>query len=197
MDETVARVDGLIGALRSLLHGIASTPCDLLPATQGPASAPEPAALPVLSVLPTLWSQAPRPVRPAIEALLGLAPDLQWRQTYGVEAGDAFLRNYGWTELAGPKGLRLEPGFSAGLLLLGPDTLYPAHNHPALEYYVPLSGTADWFDEDLGWRPVAPLQLITHRPMVRHAMRTGGQPLFAYYLWSGEGLGVSAKLTDH
>jgi len=158
---------------------------------------PDPVNLQVLDHLPSLAAGAPPKIRGLIERFAALAPSLAWRQTYGVGQADAeFLSRYGWAELVGSKGILHEPGVSAGLLLLGPDCHYPAHRHPALEYYVPLSGTARWFDTDLGWRDIPPLQTIVHRSGIDHAMRTFAEPLLAYFHWSGAGVSDQARFSS-
>ena len=79
-------------------------------------------------------------------------------------------------------------------LLLGPDTTYPAHSHTAEEYYLPLSGTARWYDEDSGWRRVPPLSLLFHRSSISHSMQTMTEPLLAIYLWFGREVGGKASI---
>ena len=80
------------------------------------------------------------------------------------------------------------------MLLLGPDTHYPSHSHAAVELYVPVSGTAEWQrgTATFAWR--APGACIVHASHEPHAMRTGVDPLLAFYLWRGAGLGEAARL---
>lgn len=195
MQEPLAReAEALMTALAQTLTAAGAARLMALPSGTPVA---EPAGLPVLRWLGPALEAVPSAAEPALTALVTAAPRLAWRQTYSRdEAPDTFLDNYGWTELVGAKGLYRDPAVSAGLLILGPRTDYPPHSHPALEHYVPLSGVADWYDEDHGWRSVAPLTVVRHRPGVRHAMRTGADPLIAYFLWSGADIGVSARL-DH
>lgn len=158
-------------------------------------SAPEP--LPVLRALGPALDQTPPAARSFAARLAAVAPRLSWRQTYARGQLGSDMRNgYGWTELVGADGLVASAAVSAGLLLLGPHVHYPEHHHPALEHYLPLSGSADWYDADLGWRRVPPLATITHRPDVPHAMRTGEAPLLAYFHWSGRGVERKARLVD-
>ena len=155
---------------------------------------PSPSYLPVVDQLPRTPAYAPVEARKLIEDFVAIAPALAWRQTYQAgEANAAFLLNYGWTELVGAKGIIHDPSVSAGLLLLGPHTHYPAHSHQALEYYVPLSGAADWYDEDAGWRVVPPLATIVHRSGINHAMRTTTEALLAYFHWSDFDTGDRAR----
>jgi hypothetical protein len=71
------------------------------------------------------------------------------------------------------------------VLLLGPETTYPTHVHPAAELYLPL-GPACWSVDagPLVERPSgAP---IVHGPNQPHETRTGEVPLAALYVWLGE-----------
>lgn len=194
-DERLARLGALLRALDVVLAeaGPELSP----PALRGDIAAPPtPSPLPVLETLDAVLDQAPAPARPFAAELVTVAPTLAWRQTYQPgEADPGFLRGYGWTELAGGNGLVRDPSVSAGLLLLGPEVVYPSHQHAALEHYLPLSGVAEWYDEDLGWRRVPPLTPILHRPWIRHAMRTAGEPLLAYFLWTGPGVGGRARFS--
>lgn len=195
-DDLAADGETFLETLAQVLRAVGPT----LPqvALKGDIVAPSAAhALPVLDTLDAIHRQAPPACRTLAAQLCALAPRLAWRQTYRPgEVEDAFLRGYGWTELVGVQGLVRDPSISAGLLLLGPHVRYPPHRHPALEHYVPLSGVADWYDEDRGWRPEPPLATIVHRSGISHAMRTGEQPLLAYYQWTGPGVDVSARLSD-
>jgi hypothetical protein len=160
-------------------------------APRGADAAP---ALPVLRWLPCIAADAhsidPRLVRAVCRA----APSLAWRQTYGPdEVGAAFVENYGWTELFGARG-RERAKTAGGLLLLGPNTSYPAHRHEAEEIYLPLSGAADWWQGDAIWRKRPPGTLIRHCSEEIHAMRTGDEPLLALYLWQSDRLSQRARL---
>ncbi len=105
----------------------------------------------------------------------------------------AFIENYGWTELFGARG-RERAKTAGGLLLLGPNTSYPAHRHEAEEIYLPLSGAADWRQGDAIWRKRPPGTLIGHCSEEIHAMRTGDEPLLALYLWQSGRLSQKARL---
>jgi hypothetical protein len=130
-----------------------------------------------------------------IATLRAAAPLLSWRQTYGKGTLPAqFMANYGWTELIGPRGPLPSERFACGFLLLGPDTLYPRHNHEAREFYIPIFGEAEWLQGDAFWRSRAPGTLIDHASQEVHAMQTGAQPLVALYLWQSADLAQSARL---
>ena len=160
-------------------------------ALRGADAAP---ALPVLRWLPRIAADAHSIDPGLVRAVCRAAPSLAWRQTYGPdEVGAAFIENYGWTELFGARG-RERAKTAGGLLLLGPNTSYPAHRHEAEEIYLPLSGAADWQQGDAIWRKRPPGTLIHHCSEEIHAMRTGNEPLLALYLWRGERLSQKARL---
>ncbi len=154
-----------------------------------------PAALPVLKYLGPAVAAAPRAARPLVRELRAAASSLRWRQTYApAQVGERFLENYGWAELLGLTGEVPSERLAVGFLLLGPDTSYPRHAHPAEEIYVPLSGTAQWWTEATDWHPVAPLVPVPHAGDEAHAMRTGTEPLLALYLWHGPYLREKSRL---
>lgn len=154
-----------------------------------------PAALPVLKVLGQAVAAAPRAAQPLVRELRAVAASLRWRQTYTpAEVGARFLENYGWTELLGLTGEVPSEQLALGFLLLGPNTDYPRHAHPAEEIYLPLSGTAQWWTAATDWHAVAPLVPVPHAGNEAHAMRTGTQPLLALYLWHGPYLHEKSRL---
>lgn len=194
--QSTSQFQALLEALARLLDD-AGLP--MRPPVNGRAAHPArtPTQLPVLSSLGAVLDHAPPQCRAFIANLNAVSARLDWRQTYPRdEIDDAMLNGYGWTELVGAAGLVRDASVSAGLLLLGPHVHYPEHQHPALEHYLPLSGLAHWFDADLGWRRVPPLTPIVHRSGVPHAMRTGDEPLLAYFHWSGPGLDQASRLSD-
>jgi dimethlysulfoniopropionate lyase len=199
------------GHLASLLEGCAQLLAD------APAAAPFAAALATIepslaragapsSTLPVLrfWDESlaqggPAPVRAICGALGALRPSLAFTQNPNYVAAPpspGFLTRYGYTVLAGPAAgppsLVAHPGLAFGVLLLGPDTTYPTHVHPAAELYLPL-GPARWSvaDRPLTEGPVgAP---IVHLPGEPHETRTATTPLAALYVWLGE-LGTAAQI---
>jgi hypothetical protein len=156
-----------------------------------------PKALPVLRHLTTIAAAPPRVASALVTDFLRSAAGLTWHQTYSAQELDrAFLDNYGYTELLGAIGPRCSDRLAAGFLLLGPNTFYPRHRHPAEELYLPLSGTAEWQQGDTVWRGQEPGTLIHHRSDEPHAMRTAAEPLLALYLWRGADLAQKARLSD-
>lgn len=138
------------------------------------------------------------PLAGIAEAFAVIEPQADWLQNpnYSVASlGPGYVDRYGYVELVGPGRPVESADLLVGLLLLGPDMHYPDHAHPAEEIYHVVSGEADWWREDEGWRRKAPGTLIHHAPMVRHAMRTAGEPLLALYCWTGR-VQVYATMTE-
>jgi Dimethlysulfonioproprionate lyase len=161
------------------------------PGSGNPSAQP----LPVLRWLPRMAAAADCCGADFVETLCRAAGSLDWRQTYSVaQVGEWFLQNYGWTELLSPGPATGVAQLSCGVLVLGPNTFYPAHRHEAEELYLPLAGTAEWQQGDGAWRPRPPGTLIHHSSEEPHAMRTGEHPLLAMYLWRSIDLSQGARL---
>jgi quercetin dioxygenase-like cupin family protein len=137
------------------------------------------------------------PLAAIAQAFFEIEPFADWVQNpnYSVESlGPGYVDRYGYVELVGPGRPVESRDLLVGLLLLGPDMHYPDHAHPAEEIYHVVAGHAEWWREDEGWRRKPPGTLIHHAPMVRHAMRTGDEPLLALYCWTGK-VEVYAEIT--
>jgi len=189
-------VHALLRAMKAALepHAVAAPFLATWP-IEGATLRPQQAqSLPVLSMLGRLDVQCTAATRPLVKMLVSRADSLSWRQTYNrEEVGQAFLDNYGWTEIVGLRGPVPSDRLASGFLLLGPKTLYPAHVHAAEEIYLPLSGTADWLLR-ADWHTRAPGEPIHHPPRVAHATRTGATPMLALYAWRGEALSEKSTL---
>jgi hypothetical protein len=134
-----------------------------------------------------------------VPPLRQLAPHFCWTQNPNYRRSPPspdFLERYGYAVIAGPKdgapALTPHPDLAFGLLLLGPETTYPAHSHPASELYVPL-GPAEWMKGDAPFVEHKAGSIIHHPQNLTHATRTGSSPLAALYLWAGD-LGTHARL---
>ncbi len=70
---------------------------------------------------------------------------VRWAEFYEEDDWSrSFLPNFANGEGIGPDGRFFNSKIILGLFLLGPNTHYPAHAHPAEEFYLILSGTAKW-----------------------------------------------------
>lgn len=154
-----------------------------------------PSPLPALAWLGELADMTAPATEKPTEALLVLAPDLTWRQSYAADDfGPAFLQRYGFTELIGLRGPVASQSIACGFLLLGPGTDYPDHRHEAEEIYVTMAGTAAWRKGEAAWAEVAPGNVIHHPPWMPHATRTAVEPLLAFYIWRGGDLQAKASI---
>lgn len=158
-------------------------------------------SLPILRFWPACLEAAAREPGMAalVAAIRALHPALRWRQNpnYRQSPPDpAFLDNYGYAEICGSYGL-VAAGIRFGVLLLGPETCYPAHRHPAEEIYIPLNpGAWQHGEAEIAagrWANRSPGTIIHHPPEVPHATRGLDRPLAALYLWRGD-LVTEAKL---
>jgi len=150
------------------------------------------------SLLPVcrFWDEAIARATGAGSSLAGivdrLAPHFWWTQNpnYCREPpGPGFLDHYGYAVIIGPQdgppALAVDPRVAIGVLLLGPDTHYPLHSHPAVEVYYTLT-EGEWWRHPGPWRREPPGSAIHHVPNIPHATRTGVDPLLAVYLWTGD-----------
>ncbi len=191
-----AMIEAITTAARALLDGIEAAGPFLegwpdLEATRPVA----PCSLPVLAWLGAAQQSAVASTASLVAALATQADALAWQQSYTAsDFGAAFLDRYGWTELIGSRGAIPSRRIACGILMLGPDTDYPAHAHEAEELYLPLAGTAFWTrgHEAAVERP--PGVPIHHPSWVSHAMRTGAEPLLALYVWRGGDLAAKSRI---
>ncbi len=141
--------------------------------------------LPVLRFWPGLCAGGGALMTP----IAALTKVLRWVQNPNYVANPpdpGFLANYGYAVLAGPGGLVETDRLALGVLLLGPDTHYPSHRHPAIELYIVAAGRAEWRQGDEAWRIEPPESVIRHESMMLHATRTRAEPLLAVYVWQGD-----------
>ena len=133
--------------------------------------------------------------KPLAAFLRDHAGEFHWGQTYTVaDFGQSFIDNYGWLEVFGTRGHFANDAMAGGFLILGPGIEYPDHHHVAEELYIPLTGGAGVAH---GRRPVparAAGEVIHHASNVSHAMRTGAEPLLAFYLWRGGPLAARSTI---
>jgi hypothetical protein len=199
--------DGPLAALlASLADALAEEPraeafAAALETIDPPASVRSRAAseLPVLDWWDECLAQTgPASMHATVRALDELRPALTFTQNPNYVASPpspGFLARYGYAVIAGPRSgppaLVAHDGLAFGVLLLGPETTYPTHLHPAAELYLPL-GPADWSvrGSPLGER--ASGSPIVHAPNEPHVTRTGRAPLAALYVWLGS-LDVDAR----
>jgi hypothetical protein len=121
------------------------------------------------------------PSGPLRDALTLYSPCLNWTTGEGELAG-----RLASAEIAGPDGLQSVDNLRVGLFLQSPQTFYPSHSHAAEELYLVLSGTPLWQKDTSPFTRIASGSAVHHLPYQRHAMKTDGDPLFAFWLWTGD-----------
>jgi quercetin dioxygenase-like cupin family protein len=190
---TVLRQAGLAGQALDLQRGAAAaTPSR--PAAER-AAARSPAADVAAAFLPAALSAAQAGAAGRLGSWIAeLSGSLRWTQTANYVASpphDRFLARYAHAAVLGPPeaaAIRTDETRSAtlGVLLLGPENVYPHHRHPADEVYIPVTDASWSSGLKQPWRHVQPGQPLHHRPHQPHATRTAGQSLLTVYLWTGD-----------
>jgi hypothetical protein len=151
--------------------------------------------LPVISYLQQIGVNGDNKGAEVVKTLKSCTEHLSWGQTYTAEDfGEAFLENYGWTELIGLRGPVASKDIACGFLLLGPNTEYPKHSHEAEEVYVPFNSQTLWIQEEDDWILRQSGVPIYHRAWIAHGMRTGSTPLLALYIWYGGNLAQKSHI---
>lgn len=151
-----------------------------------PARPLEPRPLACLRHLDRIAALGSQGTRPLAQFVADHRDELCWGQTYSAaDFGQAFVDNYGWLEVFGTRGHFVNDKVAAGLLILGPDIVYPDHHHIAEEIYIPLTGGTEWRMGEGGFRVREAGEVVHHVSNVNHAMRTGKEPLMALYVWRG------------
>jgi hypothetical protein len=110
-----------------------------------PGRALQPRPLACLRHLDRAADLAPALAEPLVRLLAQHRDELHWGQTYSeADFGQSFVDNYGWLEVFGTRGHFANADVAAGILVLGPDVVYPDHHHVAEEIYIPLTGGTEW-----------------------------------------------------
>lgn len=111
-----------------------------------------------------------------------------WFRGNGVDGKADEKALYWYTELIGPKAYNITKNMNAenaycGTLMLAPGATYPAHNHPASEFYFIYEGEGEWYIND-EHKHVKAGDLQYHRPFDAHGWKnTGKVPMKAFYCW--------------
>jgi len=127
-----------------------------------------------------------------IQALDKVFDHLPWEYGYNVRKDLPDADQYiGWAELIGPKAPYISNKYGLGFLVIGPNTTYPAHYHPAIETYIVLSGRSLWTLDGKTTRK-EPGDVILHPSNHIHSMKTEEETLLALYLWTGDDIVTSS-----
>jgi hypothetical protein len=191
--------DELLSGVKSFLAGFGGEPARSFAAGIGwamPERKLAPRSLPCLVHLERAADTVGEESRPLSRFLRDHASEFHWGQTYtAADFGQSFLDNYGWLEVFGTRGHFANDEVAGGFLILGPGIEYPDHHHVAEELYIPLTGGTDWRMGGGAWRLRETGEVVHHASDVSHAMRTGADPLLAFYLWRGGPLAARSTIT--
>lgn len=117
-----------------------------------------------------------------IERFKALEPLLEWkpRANNDGSASENFAESHANTMIIGPGGFEDRRDLWFGATLMAPGVRYPDHDHSPEETYLVLSegefrhGDSDWFSPGIGGSFYNP-------PGIKHTMRSGEKPLFAFW----------------
>ena len=128
-----------------------------------------------------------------LKALEPALPYLPWKYNYEPRPDMSDLaEQMGWGEILGPEAPYHDEHFCFGFTLLGKNTFYPSHLHPATELYVILSGHAIWTLDGIS-KVRGPGEFVLHPSNHIHSMQTENEPMLALYTWSGNDVKTLSK----
>ncbi|WP_315925798.1 dimethylsulfonioproprionate lyase family protein [Mesorhizobium sp. SP-1A] len=121
-------------------------------------------------------------LRPLVERFKALEPRLQWSNRSEVDASASrnFASSHANAMIVGPGGLEARKDIWLGVSLLAPNVRYPDHDHAPEEVYLVLSEGEFWHGKDPWFSPGIGGSFY-NEPGIRHAMRSGDKPLFAFW----------------
>ncbi len=112
---------------------------------------------------------------------------VRWTEFYEADSwSKSFLPSFANGEGIGPDGRLQHDEIILGLFLLGPNTVYPEHAHPAEEFYLVLTGNPEFNVGGKGFEFHEAGSVVLHHSNVSHAIRTSDEPFYAIYGWRGE-----------
>jgi hypothetical protein len=190
--------DELLSGVKGFLAGFGEEPAHGFVAGIDWAMPPRklaPRGLPCLVHLDRVAEIAGEASKPFAMFLRDHAKKFHWGQTYtSADFDQKFIDSYGWLEVFGTRGHFANDAIAGGFLILGSSIEYPDHHHVAEELYIPLISGTEWSMGGGAYRTRAAGEVIHHASNVSHAMRTGTEPLLAFYLWRGGPLAARSTI---
>ncbi len=163
----------------------------VVPATERPREARFNRNFPVLDHLDAALALAQQgPLANLAEVVIGARAELNWSQNASYTeqtCSRAFLDGYAYAGLSGPDGPLYWAAPRVGIMLMGPNVLYPGHNHAPREIYLMLTSGARWRLDGGDWFDVKAGDLVYHDRWQMHEMRTEDTPLLAIAAWIDPG----------
>jgi mannose-6-phosphate isomerase-like protein (cupin superfamily) len=155
----------------------------------GPLHAPVPGTVRALRNSPEVFAQTlAQGGNPLADAALEAFAYVNWTEFYAEDDWSwPFLPEFANGEGIGPDGVMRRSDLILGLFVLGPNTNYPIHAHPAEEFYLVVSGQAEFqVGVDAPYKLRQPGELVLHRENEAHSIATSDKPLFAIFGWIGD-----------
>lgn len=118
-----------------------------------------------------------------IDRFRSIEPLLEWRRrpTYDkLTASENFVDGHANAMILGPGGIEDRLDVWLGVTLMAPNVRYPDHRHTPEEVYLVLSH-GEFLQDDRGWFTPGIGGSFYNVPHIRHAMRSGDKPLFAFW----------------
>jgi len=111
---------------------------------------------------------------------------VRWTEFYEEDHwSKPFLPLFANGEGIGPDGRLMHNEVILGLFILGPNTTYPEHAHPAEEFYIALTGNPEFKVGSSNFELQKAGEVVLHHTNIGHAIRTSSEPFFAIFGWRG------------
>lgn len=113
---------------------------------------------------------------------------VRWTDFYEEDSwSKSFLEEFANGEGIGPDGKLYHRSIILGLFILGPETTYPGHAHPAEEFYIVLTGNPQFkVGVNSEFEPMRSGEIILHHSDISHSIRSSSIPFYAIFGWRGE-----------
>jgi len=118
------------------------------------------------------------------DALIRLAPTMQWRETYkDTDIGADFMDRFGCYEIIGVDAPFASEKMRSFLVYQPPHLHYPWHHHPADELYMVIAGEAEFQLQGQPSKTLKSGQTAFHASGKPHALTSHDTPVMAYVIW--------------
>lgn len=124
-------------------------------------------------------ADAPMHLHELAQAFNQIEPMLAWYNRRGSESS-LFNDSHANSIIVGPDALLPSSSVEIGVTVMAPHTTYPDHRHPPEEVYIALS-PGQWRQNDGPWNEPGIGGLIYNPGNIVHSMRSGQEPLFAFW----------------
>lgn len=116
------------------------------------------------------------------EAFRAIEPALEWRtrESFNKTASANFPEGHANAMILGPAGLENRNDVWLGVTLMAPSVRYPDHAHAPEETYL-VQSDGEFRQREGAWFAPGIGGSFHNPPWIRHAMRSGRAPLFAFW----------------